>query len=149
MGRGGWYYDEDPNTDYWTALLFSSEWYTCYECNGTGEEDFDMTSFEFETREEYLKWRAEWKAEYKELSKEIRRLKNARKQFIWKYRPKDNDTMKRRTKVGPNPNYDDSVGWKVWSKKREATRALELLKEAKVEAGRQRAKRLVRELEAA
>ena len=149
MGRGGWYYDEDPNTDDWTALLFSSEWYTCYECNGTGKEDIDMTSFDFETREEYLEWRTDWKAEYKGLSKEIRRLKNSRKEFIWKYRPKGNDTMKRRTKVGSNPDYNSSADWKVYCEKNKATRMLKLLKEAKIEAGRQRAKRLVHELEAA
>ena len=108
-----------------------------------------MDKFDFKTKDEYLKWRAEWKVEYKELSKEIRRLKNARKEFVWKYRPKGNDTMKRRTKVGPNPNYDSSVGWEIWSGKGKATYALELLKEAKIEAGKQRAERLVDELEAA
>lgn len=104
-----------------------------------------MTTFNFKSKEEYLKWRAEWKAEYKETSREIRRLKNARKQFSWKYRPKGNDTMKRRTKIGPNPNYDPSVGWEVWTEKCKATSALDLLKIAKVEAGKQRAKRLAEE----
>ncbi len=101
-----------------------------------------MTTFDFKTKEQYLKWRAEWKAEYKELSKEIRRIKNARKEYKWTYRAKGNTTSQRRTKVGENPNYDSSASWRVWSEKWKATRALETLKEAKVEAGRQRAARL-------
>ena len=108
-----------------------------------------MTKFNFKTREEYLKWRAEWKTEYKELSRAIRELKCARKKYIWKYRPKDDNTSKRRTKIGPNPNYDYSASWKAASKRYRAYNMLETLKEAKIQAGKQRAARLVREQEAA
>lgn len=101
-----------------------------------------MTTFTFKTREEYLKWRAEWKTEYKELSKEIRRLKNARKEFKWTYRAKGDTASQKRTKIGPNPDYDSSASWMVWPKKWKATKALETLKEAKIEAGLQRAARL-------
>lgn len=101
-----------------------------------------MTTFTFKTREEYLKWRAEWKAEYKELSNEIRQLKSARKEFKWTYRAKGDTTSQKRTKIGENPNYDSSACWMVSSRKNEATRALETLKAAKIEAGRQRAARL-------
>ena len=104
-----------------------------------------MTEFTFKTRVEYLKWRAEWKAEYKELSKEIRRIKNARKEYKWTYRAKGDDTSQKRTKAGANPDYDSSASWKVWPQKWKATRALETLKEAKAEAGRQRAARLALE----
>ena len=108
-----------------------------------------MTTFNFKTREEYLNWRAEWKAEYKELSRAIRELKCARKEYIWKYRPKDDNASKRRTKIGPNPNYSSSASWKAASKSYRATNMLETLKEAKIEAGKQRAARLAIESEAA
>ena len=45
------------------------------------ERRMKMAKFDFKSREEYLKWRAEWKAEYKELSREIRQLKCARKEY--------------------------------------------------------------------
>ena len=113
------------------------------------ERRMKMAKFNFKTREEYLKWRVEWKAEYKELSREIRQLKCARKEYIWKYRPKDDNASKRRTKVGPNPNYNTSASWKAASKSYRATVMLETLKEAKIEAGKQRAARLAAESEAA
>ncbi len=108
-----------------------------------------MTKFNFKSREEYLKWRAEWKAEYRELSRLIRQLKCARKEYIWKYRPKDDNASKRRTKIGPNPNYSSSASWKAASKGHQATNMLEILKEAKIEAGKQRAVRIAAEQEAA
>lgn len=108
-----------------------------------------MTNFDFKTREEYLKWRAEWKAEYKELSRKIRQLKCARKEYIWKYRSRDDNISKRRTKIGHNPNYDSSASWRAILQGYQATKMLELLKEAKIEAGKQRAARLAAEMEAA
>lgn len=102
----------------------------------------------FKTREEYLKWRAEWKAEYKELSRKIRELKYARKEYIWKYRAKDQNTVKRRTKLGVNPNYDYSASWKIPDLKYQATGMLEDLKQAKIQAGLQRSQRLAEETEA-
>jgi len=101
-----------------------------------------MTTFNFTSREEYLKWRAEWKAEYKELSKEILRLKNARKEYKWTYRSKSDTTSQRRTKIGANPDYNGSACWQVWPLKWKATAMLKTLKEAKMEAGRQRTARL-------
>ena len=106
------------------------------------ERRTEMITFTFKTREEYLKWRAEWKADYKEISKEIRRLKNARKEYKWTYRAKGDDTSQKRIKIGANPDYDSSASWQVYSEKCKATRALETLKAAKAEAGRQRAARL-------
>lgn len=64
-----------------------------------------MTQFTFTDRETYLKWVEEWKDRYKELSREIREIKSGRKEFQWSYRPKGDTAMKRKTKIGPNPNY--------------------------------------------
>lgn len=99
-------------------------------------------TFNFDSKEEYLEQRAEWKAEYKALSKEIRELKRARKQFKWDYRPKGNDTLPRKTKAGKNPNYNPSAHWMAASRKYAARQMLEVLSEAKEEAGRQRQARL-------
>ncbi len=153
-GKGGWYYGDDPNMDVWESLLFSSEWMICFECDGPEnlkENEMKVTTIatNFKTREEYLEWRKEWKAEYKELSKEIRELKNARKEFIWKYRPKELTMVKRRKKVGPNPNYSRSAHWRVWDRKYEARAMLDLLKQAKVKSGQQRAARVALEMEMA
>lgn len=106
-------------------------------------------TFNFSSKEEYLEQRAEWKAEYKALSKEIRELKRARKQFKWEYRPKGNDTMKRKTKVGENPDYNSSASWMAASRKHAARNLLEVLREAKEEAGLQRQARLEAEHEMA
>ncbi len=106
-------------------------------------------TFNFSSKEEYLAQRVEWKAEYKALSKEIRELKRARKQFKWDYRPKGNDTMKRKTKAGANPDYDSSACWQAASRKYAARQMLEVLKEAKEEAGLQRQARLEAEHEMA
>lgn len=108
-----------------------------------------MTTFTFKTREEYLAYRATWKGKYKDLSKDIRELKNQRKRFKWEYRAKGDTASKRRTKVGENPNYDSSAGWRVFELKYVATSMLEELAEAKIEAGKQRAARLVDEKVAA
>lgn len=95
-------------------------------------------TFDFSSKEEYLEQRAEWKIIYKALSQEIRELKRARKQFKWDYRPKDNDTLPRKTKAGKNPDYNPSAHWMAASRKYAARQMLEVLKEAKEEAGRQR-----------
>ena len=108
-----------------------------------------MTTFTFKTREEYLSYRKEWKEKYGALSQDIRDLKNKRKQFKWQYRTKGDTTSKRRIKIGENPNYDSSAGWQVFDLKYAATAMLEELAEAKIEAGKQRAARLVNEKEAA
>jgi len=105
--------------------------------------------FNFTTREEYLEQRAEWKIVYKALSQEIRELKRGRKQFKWEYRPKGNDTLPRKTKVGPNPDYNSSASWMAASRKHAARNLLEVLREAKEEAGRQRQLRLETEHEMA
>lgn len=102
-----------------------------------------MTTFTFKTREEYLKYRKEWKEKYGALSRDIREMKNQRKQFKWEYRAKGDTTSKRRIKIGDNPNYDSSAGWRVFDLKYTATIMLEELIEAKIEAGKQRAARLV------
>lgn len=140
--------------DVWGALLFSSEWMICFECDGTEnlkENEMKIVTFgmKFKTREEYLEWRKEWKADYKDISQKIRQLKKSRKKFIWKYRPKELTMVKRRRKVGPNPDYDYSAAWKVQETKYEARGLLDLLKKAKVKAEQQRAERLVFEMETA
>jgi len=108
-----------------------------------------MTTFTFKTREEYLAYRAAWKANYKALSKDIRNLKNQRKEYIWEYRAKGDTASKRRTKIGNNPNYNASAGYDVFELKYSATAMLEELAEAKIEAGKQREMRLADIKEAA
>lgn len=103
----------------------------------------------FKTKDEYLAYRTEWKEKYKELSKDIREMKNQRKQFKWKYRAKGDTGSKRRIKIGDNPNYDSSAGWKAWELKYVATIMLEELAESKIEAGKQRDARLNNDKEAA
>lgn len=95
-------------------------------------------NIDFTNREEYLVWRADWKAQYKALSKEIRELKANRRQFTWAWRVQADNSSKKRVKVGDNPNYDSSADWKVSSKSADAFGMLELLADAKAEAGRQR-----------
>ncbi len=153
-GKGGWYYGDDPNMDVWESLLFSSEWMICFECDGPEnlkENEMKIVTYEmnFKTREEYLKWRQEWKADYKDISQKIRELKNARKEFIWEYRPKELTMVKRRKKVGPNPNHSWSAAWKAQEAKYEARAMLEHLKKAKIKAGQQRAERFALEMEMA
>ena len=131
-----------PFLDHFKTVISPHQEVVNTSCKIENERRTEMITFTFKTREEYLKWREEWKAEYKERSKEIRRLKNARKEYKWTYRAKGDDTSPRRIKAGVNPDYDSSASWKVWPQKWKATRALETLKAAKAEAGRQRAARL-------
>jgi len=103
-----------------------------------------MTTFTFKTRNEYLTQRAEWKADYKALSQTIRDLKGQRKQYTWKYVPKGKNI-----KMGDNPRYDSTAGWSAVALKYKATKMLEDLAEAKIEAGKQREYRIANEQEAA
>lgn len=103
----------------------------------------------FTTREEYLAYRADWKKRYKTLSKNIRDLKNKRKKFKWEYRAKGDTVSKRRIKIGENPNYDLTAGWRAVNLKGDATAMLEELAESKIKAGKQREARLVDEKKAA
>lgn len=96
-----------------------------------------MLTLNFNTKKEYLAWVKEWRTEYKALSEEIRNLKKQRKQFIWKYRPKDMTAMKRRTKVGPNLNYDSGANWRAAMKGETARRLMELRMESKILASEQ------------
>lgn len=108
-----------------------------------------MTTFTFKTREEYLVYRSEWKANYKALSQDIRDLKNQRKMFKWEYRTKGDNASQKRVKVGDNPNYNSSAGWKATDLKYSATNMLDELAEAKIEAGRLRDARITELKEAA
>ena len=108
-----------------------------------------MTKLTFTTREEYLAYRAEWKVEYKILTKDSREAKGQRKQFKWEYRPKGDTSSKRKTKLGPNPNYDNYASSRVMSLRWKARNMLEELAEAKIMAGEQREVRLKLEAKAA
>ena len=108
-----------------------------------------MTKLTFTTKEEYLAYRAEWKAAYKRIAKDSRETKSQRKQFIWKYREKDQNALPRKTKVGVNPNYDEYACSRVMSLRWQAREMLKELAEAKVMAGEQRQARLEREQKAA
>lgn len=62
----------------------------------------------FANREEYVAWRSQWRIEYAELSAAIRKMKNARKEYL---RQRTSRTAKP-TKT-PNPNYHPEAGWRV------------------------------------
>lgn len=103
----------------------------------------DMAEFlkqgpEAESKEEYLAWVAEWKSKYRELSRDIRELKKTRKEYVYKYREKGDDTSKRRTIVGDNPLYDG--GWDALYLKSNlrdiANWMLQTRAEAKIAAGK-------------
>ena len=115
-----------------------------------------MTGLNFKNKEEYLAYRAEWKAAYKKLSKDSREAKNKRKKFTWEYRPSFkevgvayNNSVKRKTKIGRNPNYDMHIGGTIYELKHEAVAMLERLAEAKIKAGKQMKVRLEDEKQAA
>lgn len=93
-------------------------------------------NFNFSTKEEYLDWRNQWKEKYKEISKLSRESKQGRKKFIWKYRDPGLTTVKKRTKVGENPNYDPHISYQVDIYRRAAKALLKQLKAAKIEANR-------------
>ena len=108
-----------------------------------------MTELTFKTKEEYLAYRAEWKAAYKKLSKDSREAKNKRKQFTWEYREKGQTAVKRKIKIGRNPNYDAYIGGTIYELKHEAVAMLEELAEAKIKAGKQMKVRFADEKQAA
>lgn len=89
------------------------------------------------SRESYLNWTRAWKAEYKALSEEIRNIKQNRKKYIWEYRPKGSNAIKRKTVIGPNPNYNPNVIGLLAQKREYANELLELRKQAKLEAAQQ------------
>jgi len=99
-----------------------------------------MTKFDFTTKEEYLTYRAEWKAEYKALSAIIRDTKSQRKQFIWEYYKGADKSIRNKTKIGENPNYNNSASDMVFNLKERARILLEELINAKIESGKQREK---------
>ena len=99
----------------------------------------------FNSREEYLKYRAEWKVEYKRLSAEIRETKKQRKKFLWEYRDKGQNAIKRKTKIGPNPNYNSFSNIHVSDLRWMARNMMEELAESKVKAAEQRNARLAQE----
>jgi len=93
----------------------------------------------FNSREEYLKYRAEWKVEYKRLSAEIRETKKQRKKFLWEYRDKGQNAIR------PNPNYNSFSNIHVSDLRWMARNMMEELAESKVKAAEQRNARLAQE----
>ena len=81
---------------------------------------------------EYIERLTEWKDDYKLLSVVIREEKKKRKQFTWDY--KKIPGAKSRTKVGPNPTYDESASWKVESFRHRARIMMTTRTEMKEEA---------------
>ncbi len=75
--------------------------------------EFDFDGTVHETRETYLAWVDQWKIDYDWLSNSIRELRGMRKQNRYEYRDRGipNPTVKRRTKIGENPNWDDDAQW--------------------------------------
>lgn len=78
----------------------------------------DLTTFltagtQAEGRDAYLAWVAKWKAQYRELSRDIADVKNKRKPYRYEYRAKGEGDkgVKRRTKIGDNPNYESGPSW--------------------------------------
>ena len=102
------------------------------------DNKLEIYTFEWSSREDYLEWRAKWRQTYKVLSKIIRSLKGQRKQFKYEYRPKDNNTMPRRIKIGENPNYDYSASWYVEMYRSKARELMKVRTASKIESGRRR-----------
>lgn len=69
---------------------------------------------EIKDKESYLKFRETWAKEYMILSAKIRTLKHNRKEYIWQYRKKGDNTSKRRTKIRANPNYDSMASYNAY-----------------------------------
>lgn len=79
------------------------------------------------TTNEYKKEINAWKADYKDLSKSIREMKAARKQYVWAgKRP--------RRKIGDNPNYDSNAQWKVENLRDDARKMMAQRIELKLQA---------------
>lgn len=81
-----------------------------------------MTTFSFNDRASYLAYRADWKADYRALSEEIRQTKRLIRNIYAEGRRLPSGEQSDRSYLGLR-----------------ATKMLEELKEAKIEAGRQRA----------
>jgi uncharacterized coiled-coil DUF342 family protein len=79
------------------------------------------------TTNEYKKTLDTWKADYKDLSKRIREMKAARKQYVWKGR-------RPRIQMGHNPNYDSIAQWRVETLRDEARRMMAKRIELKIQA---------------
>jgi len=78
----------------------------------------------FETKEDYLKWRRKWREAYNDLSCEIRQWKKKRVKYIWS----------NRTKIGDNPIYDYEAAEKASDLKRIAKLFLKTRAYSKVAA---------------
>ncbi len=102
------------------------------------DREAEAYTFEWSSKEEYLEWKATWRAAYKELSKAIRELKGQRKEFKYEYRPKGNNTMQRRTKIGENPNHDYSAAGYVRNYRAKAHELMQVRTDATAESIRQR-----------
>ncbi len=96
-----------------------------------------ITAYTGNSRESYLNWTRAWKAEYQSLSEEIRNIKQNRKKYIWEYRPKGTNAIKRKTILSENPNYNPNVIGLLAQKRAYANELLELRKEAKQIAAQQ------------
>ncbi len=68
-----------------------------------------------------------WKAAYNILSKNIREMKAARKQFKWKGR-------RPRVQMGDNPNYNPDAQWRVEGLREEARNMMATRIELKLQA---------------
>jgi len=91
--------------------------------------------FKWSTKKGYLEWRTKWRKAYKELSKVIRECRSQRKEYTWSYRPKDNNTMPRRTKTGANPNYSCNAYVYAEMYSRTARILMKARIDSKIEAG--------------
>jgi hypothetical protein len=105
--------------------------------------------FTFTTREEYLTWRADWKARYFSTIKEIRTAalerREAERAFSRACRGlSDKPTAEESKERQMTANAQSSSRYKHRNLKAEATELLVERAESKLEAGRQRALRLVR-----
>lgn len=106
-----------------------------------------VEEFQGGTREEYLAWVQNWKLAYRGLSRTIRELKAARKEFRYEY--SNVRGQKKRRKVGENSHYDSKACWYVLMFSDAATDMLDLRSEAKKVAAAEREKRLAEERAAA
>ncbi len=106
------------------------------------DQKAEAYTFEWKSKEDYLEWRTNWRKAYKQISKTIREIKGQRKQFKWEYRPKGNNTMPRRTKIGENLNHDHSASWYVEMYRAKASELMKVREASKIKAGRQRELRL-------
>lgn len=106
-------------------------------------DKIESYNFKFKTREEYLEYKEDWKKRYARASEEVQYCRRARKEFLWNYRPKGVTHIKRKTKIGSNPDYNTRRGsYGLFLAKDECGRLLEERQASKVLAGIQRSQRL-------